>query len=206
LGNPCRRTRQWRTACRLVSCPRNFAGVRLAELGSIAGDVAYSAVSMAITRFEKRLKIDAICNDESKPYGQFWSFDGLAGQAFYCTATLKVKFRRDPDRWTSLDLQLQPHSSSSALAIQRSSHIRGGSYDWSQQKTAASCCTSSRYRQNELASSICRGDLHSTWNRAGLATITATHLARDMATFRRLRLYKNSIPRGASSLLEVVME
>jgi hypothetical protein len=30
---------------------RNFTGVRLAELGSIGGDVAYSAVSMAITRF-----------------------------------------------------------------------------------------------------------------------------------------------------------
>jgi hypothetical protein len=37
---------------------RNFTGVRLAELGSGAGDVAYSAVSMAITRFEKRLAHD----------------------------------------------------------------------------------------------------------------------------------------------------
>jgi hypothetical protein len=33
----------------------------------------------------------ATYNAESKPYGQFWSFDGLAGQAFYCTATLKVQ-------------------------------------------------------------------------------------------------------------------
>ena len=37
---------------------RNFTGMRLAELGSTAGDLAYSAVSMAITRFEKRLKVD----------------------------------------------------------------------------------------------------------------------------------------------------
>jgi putative transposase len=37
---------------------RNFTGVRLAELASGAGDVAYSAVSMAITRFEKRLAHD----------------------------------------------------------------------------------------------------------------------------------------------------
>jgi len=37
---------------------RNFTGVRLAELGSGAGNVAYSAVSMAITRFEKRLAHD----------------------------------------------------------------------------------------------------------------------------------------------------
>jgi hypothetical protein len=37
---------------------RNFAGMRLAELGSAGGDVAYSAVSMAISRFEKRLEVD----------------------------------------------------------------------------------------------------------------------------------------------------
>jgi hypothetical protein len=34
------------------------SGVRLAKLGSAAGNVAYSAVSMAITRFEERLKVD----------------------------------------------------------------------------------------------------------------------------------------------------
>ena len=33
----------------------------------------------------------------------------------------------------------------------------------------------SRYRQNALASSICRGVLHCTWNKAGLATMTAVH-------------------------------
>ena len=37
---------------------RNFAGMRLSELGSAAGNAAYSAVSMAISRFEKRLEVD----------------------------------------------------------------------------------------------------------------------------------------------------
>jgi hypothetical protein len=37
---------------------RNFAGMRLAELGEAAGGVAYPAVSAAISRFEKRLKVD----------------------------------------------------------------------------------------------------------------------------------------------------
>jgi hypothetical protein len=33
-------------------------GMRLAELGQVAGEVAYPAVSVAIKRFEKRLKVD----------------------------------------------------------------------------------------------------------------------------------------------------
>ncbi|HEX6562917.1 MAG TPA: transposase [Chthoniobacterales bacterium] len=37
---------------------RNFAGMRLAELGSASGGTGYSAVSMAISRFEKRLQVD----------------------------------------------------------------------------------------------------------------------------------------------------
>jgi REP element-mobilizing transposase RayT len=37
---------------------RNFAGMRLAELGEAAGGVAYPAVSAAIKRFEKRLQVD----------------------------------------------------------------------------------------------------------------------------------------------------
>ena len=37
---------------------RNFSAMRLGELGHAAGNVAYPAVSAAITRFEKRLKID----------------------------------------------------------------------------------------------------------------------------------------------------
>jgi hypothetical protein len=48
--------------------------------------------------------------------------------------------------------------------------------------------------------------LHRTWNKAGLATTTATHLARETATFNRFRLYRNSIPLGASSGVEVVIE
>jgi hypothetical protein len=32
--------------------------MRLAELGSASGDIAYSAVSMPINRFEKRLEVD----------------------------------------------------------------------------------------------------------------------------------------------------
>ena len=37
---------------------RNFAGMRLAELGEAGGGIAYPAVSVAIKRFEKRLEID----------------------------------------------------------------------------------------------------------------------------------------------------
>jgi hypothetical protein len=32
------------------------------------------------------------------------------------------------------------------------------------------------------------------------------HLAREVATFNRLRLYRNSIPRGASAWLDVAIE
>src|SRR3984957_18052378 len=37
---------------------RNFSAMRLGELGRAAGDVTYPAVGAAISRFEKRLKID----------------------------------------------------------------------------------------------------------------------------------------------------
>jgi putative transposase len=37
---------------------RNFSAMRLGELGRAAGDASYPAVSAAISRFEKRLKID----------------------------------------------------------------------------------------------------------------------------------------------------
>ena len=37
---------------------RNYAGMRLAELGAAGGGVAYPAVSTAITRFERRSKVD----------------------------------------------------------------------------------------------------------------------------------------------------
>jgi len=70
---------------------RNFTGVRLVELGSGAGDVTYSAVSMAINSIRKTTRPRPTYNAESKPYAQFWSFDGLAGQAFYCPVMLKVQ-------------------------------------------------------------------------------------------------------------------
>jgi putative transposase len=37
---------------------RQFGGMRLTELGQAAGGVAYPAVSIALSRFEKRLKVD----------------------------------------------------------------------------------------------------------------------------------------------------
>ena len=64
----------------------------------------------------------------------------------------------------------------------------------------------SRYRQNAFASCICRGVRHSASNIAGDPTKMQTHLAREVATFNLFALYKNSIPRGASPRLEVVIE
>jgi hypothetical protein len=46
----------------------------------------------------------------------------------------------------------------------------------------------SRYRQNAFASCMCRGVLHSGSNTGGAATKTQMHLARDVATFKRLAL------------------
>ncbi len=42
--------------------------------------------------------------------------------------------------------------------------------------------------------------------RAGLATWMLAHRAREVATFRRLRVYRKSMPRRASAGLEVVIE
>jgi hypothetical protein len=64
----------------------------------------------------------------------------------------------------------------------------------------------SKYLQNAFASSICRGVLHSGSNNLGDPTITHTHRAREVATFNRFRLYKNSIPLGASACDDVVIE
>ena len=58
-------------------------------------------------------------------------------------------------------------------------------------------------RHRPLASRIWRGVRHATRTSAGDMTIAATHFARDVATFSRLSEYRNSIPRGASSGLEV---
>jgi hypothetical protein len=46
----------------------------------------------------------------------------------------------------------------------------------------------SRYLQNALASCICLGVRHSASNKRGEATITQTHFAREVATFKRLAL------------------
>jgi Sigma-70, region 4 len=55
-------------------------------------------------------------------------------------------------------------------------------------QTFQRACAFSKKLQNALASIICRGLLHSISNRAGLATRTAIHRAREIATFNRLEL------------------
>ena len=57
-----------------------------------------------------------------------------------------------------------------------------------------------------LASRICLGVWHLTLSNPGLATTMARHCALLVATFRRFRLYRNSIPWGASSEELVAME
>jgi hypothetical protein len=69
---------------------RDFGGLRLAELGSAAGDVAYSAVSMATTRSAKRLKVDHELQRPIKADERFCSFDGF-GVRFLLLPTLKVR-------------------------------------------------------------------------------------------------------------------
>jgi hypothetical protein len=57
-----------------------------------------------------------------------------------------------------------------------------------------------------LANCICLGVVHAGSKIAVEATNTHTHLARDTATLSRFKLYKNSMPRGASVCDEVVTE
>src|SRR5437588_4492520 len=71
---------------------------------------------------------------------------------------------------------------------------------------AVGCAAASIAAQRPDACIIWRGVLHAGWRRAGDATTIATHCARDVATLRRLRLYRNSIPRGASSGVDVAIE
>ena len=59
---------------------------------------------------------------------------------------------------------------------------------------------------NALANCIWCGDRHSGSNSAGLATMINTAFALDTATFNLFKLYKNSIPLGASSCVDVAME
>jgi hypothetical protein len=64
----------------------------------------------------------------------------------------------------------------------------------------------SRYRQRAFASCIWRGLRQSGSSSFGLPTKITLDIARDVATFNRFRLYRNSIPRGASSGDDVVSE
>ena len=63
----------------------------------------------------------------------------------------------------------------------------------------ASLAASSTNRHSAFASRICSGVRARTRSRSGEATTTATQRARDVATFIRWRLYRKSMPRGASS-------
>src|SRR5277367_1453503 len=65
---------------------------------------------------------------------------------------------------------------------------------------------SSRYRQRAFASCIWRGLRQSGSNKLGLPTTITVDIAREVATLNRFRLYRNSIPRGASSGEDVVSE
>jgi hypothetical protein len=56
----------------------------------------------------------------------------------------------------------------------------------------------SRLRQKALANCIRLGVRHSASKIAGDPTNTQSALAREVATFSRFPLYKNSMPRGAS--------
>ena len=65
---------------------------------------------------------------------------------------------------------------------------------------------SSRNRQNAFASRIWPAFRARTRQRSGDPTTNATQRAREVATLSRLRLYRKSMPRGASSGLDVVSE
>ena len=64
----------------------------------------------------------------------------------------------------------------------------------------------SRYAHSAFANCICRGVRHSGSNNLGLPTTITAVIARDVATLSRFKLYRNSIPRGASSGEDVVSE
>jgi hypothetical protein len=73
-------------------------------------------------------------------------------------------------------------------------------------RAASTIVASSRYRQRAFPSCIWRGLRQSGSNKLGLPTTITVDIARDVATFSRFRLYRNSIPLGASSGDEVVRE
>jgi hypothetical protein len=65
---------------------------------------------------------------------------------------------------------------------------------------------SSTARQYTLTSRICSMEEQRVFTSAGEATTMANVSAREIATFRRLRLNRNSIPRGEESPLDAHME
>ena len=70
----------------------------------------------------------------------------------------------------------------------------------------APVCASSKYAHKAFTNCICRGVLQRTRVSSGLPTKITSACAREVATFSRLRLYRNSSPRGASSALDEVIE
>lgn len=67
----------------LLYLARNFADMRLAALNSAAGDIAYSAVSMAISRLENDSNRPGSTTTNQSCTGTFQNFDGLAVLFFY---------------------------------------------------------------------------------------------------------------------------
>src|SRR5690606_34452108 len=67
-------------------------------------------------------------------------------------------------------------------------------------------CPCSPTQHNVFTSATCSTVLHFTSSSRGLATSTERQRAREIATFRRLRLKRNSMCRGISSCPEVVIE
>ena len=65
---------------------------------------------------------------------------------------------------------------------------------------------SSRNRASAFARCMCLGVPQAGSNSAGFATMTAAHRARDVATFKRFRLYRKSVPLGASSGCDTAIE
>ena len=61
-------------------------------------------------------------------------------------------------------------------------------------------------RQKALASKMCLAFEQLGTKISGLPTRIALQRAREIATFRRLGLYRNSMPRGASSGVDVGVE
>jgi hypothetical protein len=84
--------------------------------------------------------------------------------------------------------------------------VQGFSPAPAQIRDASTIVAISRYAHNAFANCISRGLWHSGSNNFGLPTTITADIAREVATFNRFKLYKNSIPLGASSGDDVVSE